>query len=57
MKDSNLNKYLSGERKLNTRVALKLIAFSHTKPEQWHKVLDMTFFLPFQKWKGNVISN
>jgi addiction module HigA family antidote len=38
MKDSNLHKYLSGERKLNAKVALKLSSFSHTKPEQWYRV-------------------
>ncbi len=38
MKDSNLQKYLSGERKLNAQVVLKLSAFSHTKPEYWYRV-------------------
>ncbi len=38
MKDSNLHKYLSGERKLNAKVVLKLSTFSHTKPEQWYRV-------------------
>ena len=38
MRDSNLQKYLSGERKLNAEVVLKLSAFSHTKPEQWYRV-------------------
>lgn len=38
MKDSNLHKYLSGERKLNATIALKLSAFSHTKPEQWYRI-------------------
>lgn len=38
MKDSNLHKYLSGERKLNAKVVLKLSMFSHTKPEQWYRV-------------------
>jgi len=35
MKDSNLHKYLSGERKLNAELAMKLSSFTHTKPEQW----------------------
>lgn len=34
MRDSNLHKYLSGERKLNAKLVLKLSTFSHTKPEQ-----------------------
>lgn len=38
MKDSNLQKYLSGERKLNTEVALKLSGFSHVKPEYWYRI-------------------
>jgi plasmid maintenance system antidote protein VapI len=38
MKDSNLHKYLSGERKLNAKVVLKISAFSHTKPEHWYSV-------------------
>ncbi|MEA5461185.1 hypothetical protein VB796_19130 [Arcicella sp. LKC2W] len=35
MKDSNLHKYLVGERKLNPKLVLKLSHFSHTKPEYW----------------------
>jgi plasmid maintenance system antidote protein VapI len=35
MRDSNLHKYLSGERKLNAQLALKPSTFSHTKPDQW----------------------
>lgn len=38
MRDSNLHKYLSGERKLNANLALKLSTFSHTKPEQWYRI-------------------
>ncbi len=38
MRDSNLHKYLSGERKLNAKLVLKLSTFSHTKPEQWYRV-------------------
>jgi antitoxin HigA-1 len=36
MKDPNLYKYLTGERKLNADIVLKLSAFSHTKPEIWY---------------------
>ncbi len=35
MKDSNLHKYLTGERKLNTDIAFKLASFTKTKPEHW----------------------
>ncbi len=38
MKDSNLHKYLTGERKLNTNLVLKLSSFSHTNPEYWFRV-------------------
>src|ERR1035437_4334867 len=38
MKDSNLHKYLVGERKLNTSLVLKLSTFSHTNPEYWLRV-------------------
>lgn len=38
MKDGNLHKYLSGERKLNAEIAMKLSSFSHTQPEQWFAI-------------------
>ena len=38
MKDSNLHKYLTGERKLNTNVVLKLSSFSNLSPEYWLRV-------------------
>ena len=38
MQDGNLHKYLSGERKLNAEIAMKLSAFSHTQPEQWFAI-------------------
>lgn len=38
MKDSNLHKYLIGERKLNTDLVLKLSSFSHLSPEYWLRV-------------------
>jgi plasmid maintenance system antidote protein VapI len=38
MKDSNLQKYLTGERKLNTEMALKLSGFSHVRPEYWYRI-------------------
>ncbi|MEQ8240430.1 MAG: helix-turn-helix domain-containing protein [Cyclobacteriaceae bacterium] len=38
MKDGNLHMYLTGKRKLNTDVVLKISSFSHTKPEYWYRV-------------------
>jgi len=38
MQDSNLHKYLIGERKLNAKVALKISYFTHTKPEYWYGI-------------------
>jgi len=38
MKDSNLHKYLVGERKLNSDIVLKLSSFSHLSPEYWLKI-------------------
>ncbi len=38
MRDSNLHKYLTGQRKLNPEIVLKISAFSHTKPEYWYRV-------------------
>lgn len=38
MKDSNLYKYLTGERRLNADLVMKLSSFTHTKPELWYQV-------------------
>jgi antitoxin HigA-1 len=38
MKDSNLHKYLIGERKLNTGIILKLSSFSQLSPEYWLRI-------------------
>lgn len=38
MQDSNLHKYLTGERKLNANLILKLSAFSHLSPEHWLRI-------------------
>jgi len=53
MKDSNLHKYLSGERKLNAQVALKLSTFSHTKPEQWYRVQLKNEMIELKKEEAN----
>ena len=54
MRDSNLQKYLSGERKLNAEVVLKLSAFSHTKPEQWYRVQVKNELIELKKEKQKV---
>jgi plasmid maintenance system antidote protein VapI len=56
MRDSNLQKYLSGERKLNAKVALKLSAFSHTKPEHWYRVQIKNELIELNKEKENVVA-
>jgi plasmid maintenance system antidote protein VapI len=56
MRDSNLHKYLSGERKLNATVALKLSTFSHTKPEYWYRVQVKNELIELNKEKENVES-
>jgi plasmid maintenance system antidote protein VapI len=38
MEDSNLHKYLTGERKLNSEIVLKISSFSHTNPEYWYRI-------------------
>ncbi len=38
MQDSNLYKYLIGERKLNPNLVLKLSSFSHISPEYWLRI-------------------
>ncbi len=35
MDDSNLHKYLTGQRKLNADFVLKISAFTHLEPEYW----------------------
>lgn len=54
MRDSNLHKYLSGERKLNAKLVLKLSTFSHTKPEQWYRVEVKNELIELKKEKQNV---
>ncbi|TZF85722.1 transcriptional regulator (plasmid) [Pedobacter sp. BS3] len=38
MQNSNLHKYLTGERKLNSALVLKLSSFSHIGPEYWLRI-------------------
>jgi antitoxin HigA-1 len=54
MKDTNLYKYLIGERKLNADIVLKLSAFSHTQPEIWYYIQTKNELLELGKVKGNL---
>lgn len=54
MRDSNLHKYLTGERKLNAEVALKLSAFSHTKPEHWYRIQIKNELFELRKEKQKI---
>lgn len=54
MRDSNLHKYLSGERKLNAELALKLSAFSHTKPEYWYRIQIKNELIELKREKQKV---
>jgi plasmid maintenance system antidote protein VapI len=56
MRDSNLQKYLSGERKLNAELVLKLSAFSHTKPEHWYRVQVKNELIELKKEKQKVVN-
>lgn len=54
MEDSNLHKYLTGTRKLNAELVLKLSSFSHTKPEYWYRVQIKNELIELNKEKKNV---
>ena len=53
MKDSNLHKYLVGERKLNSNLVLKLSHFSHTKPEYWIRIQVKNELMELRREKKN----
>ncbi len=55
MRDSNLHKYLSGERKLNAEVVLKLSAFSHTRPEDWFRLQVKNELIELKKEEKKII--
>jgi plasmid maintenance system antidote protein VapI len=38
MRDSNLHKYLTGKRKLNKDIVMKISSFSRTNPEYWYRI-------------------
>ena len=54
MQDSNFHKYLSGARKLNAELVLKLSTFSHTKPEYWYRVEIKNELIALRKEKSNL---
>jgi len=56
MKDSNLQNYLSGERKLNAELVLKLSAFSNTKPEHWFRVQLKNELIELKKEKEKIVN-
>lgn len=54
MKDSNLYKYLKGDRKLNPDIVFKLSSFSHTQPELWYYVQTKNELCELYKEKDNL---
>lgn len=54
MKAANFYKYLTGERKLNADLALKLGAFSHTQPELWYNIQIKNEFFELRKEKEKI---
>jgi plasmid maintenance system antidote protein VapI len=54
MEDTNLYKYLIGERKLNADIVLKLSSFSHTKPELWYRIQIKNELYELKKEKQNL---
>jgi plasmid maintenance system antidote protein VapI len=54
MEDTNLYKYLIGERKLNADIVLKLSSFSHTKPELWYRIQIKNELNELKKEKQNL---
>lgn len=54
MHDSNLHKYLSGERKLSAQIVLKLSKFTRTEPECWFRIQIKNELLELKKESENV---
>lgn len=54
MKDSNLHKYLKGDRKLNPDLVLKLSYFSHTQPELWYYIQTKNEIVDLRKEKEKI---
>ena len=54
MKDTNLYKYLIGERRLNSDIVLKLSSFSHTQPELWFNIQIKNELFELRKEKEKI---
>ncbi len=54
MKDTNLYKYLIGERKLNPDIVLKLSSFSRTQPELWYHIQTKNELFELRKQKEKI---
>jgi plasmid maintenance system antidote protein VapI len=54
MRDTNLYKYLVGDRKLNNDLVLKLSSFSHTQPEVWYYVQTKNDLYELKKEKDKI---
>jgi antitoxin HigA-1 len=52
--DSNLKKYVSGERKFNTDLAMKFGCFFHTSPELWLRLYIKSEFIALNSVKSKV---
>lgn len=51
--DANLKKYINGERKFNTELAMKFGHFFHTNPELWLKLYVRNEFIQLNAAKKN----
>lgn len=54
MEPSNLHKYLTGERRMNAGLAMKLSSFSHTKPEYWFSIQIKNELIKLRQEKSNL---
>jgi addiction module HigA family antidote len=54
MEPSNLHKYLTGERRMNAELAMKLSSFSHTKPEYWFSIQVKNELIKLRQEKSNL---
>jgi antitoxin HigA-1 len=54
MKDTNLYKYLIGDRKLNNDLVFKLSSFSHTPPEFWYYIQTKNDLNELRKEKDKI---
>lgn len=54
MKDTNLYKYMIGERKLNPDLVFKLSSFSHTEPELWYHIQIKNELSELRKQKDKI---